>query len=303
MLASIIIRTYNEQKYLEALLAKIQQQKSDRINYEVIIVDSGSNDDTLKIAANFDCTIIHLKKEEFTFGLSLNKGCSHAKGDFLVFISGHCIPSDNSWLDNLCAPLIDDQISYIYGRQEGKYTTKFSEQMHFQKWFPNYAKIPQDDFFCNNANAALKKDVWQHTPFDESLTGLEDMCLAKRIKEQGLKIGYTPYACVFHIHDESWKQVKIRYEREAFALQKIMPDMHFSFLDFLRYFSSSVLLDWNEARQRKQFLRLCYEIVLFRFFQNWGTMKGSKDSLTLSKHRKNRYFYPKDLDKSRYHDQ
>ncbi|MFN6036176.1 MAG: glycosyltransferase family 2 protein, partial [Dolichospermum sp.] len=46
--ASIIIRTYNEQRYLEKLLKEIQNQVVDDLVYEVIIVDSGSTDKTLE---------------------------------------------------------------------------------------------------------------------------------------------------------------------------------------------------------------------------------------------------------------
>ena len=53
MLASIIIRTYNESKHLGALLSAINNQAVDKDSFEVVIVDSGSTDSTLEIANNF----------------------------------------------------------------------------------------------------------------------------------------------------------------------------------------------------------------------------------------------------------
>ena len=47
--------------------------------------------------------------------------------------------------------------------------------------------MPQGGFFCNNANAALLKAVWEEHPFDEELTGLEDMHLAKKLTENGYR--------------------------------------------------------------------------------------------------------------------
>ena len=35
-------------------------------------------------------------------------GCKAASGDILVIISGHCVPVDQNWLQNLCQPIIDD---------------------------------------------------------------------------------------------------------------------------------------------------------------------------------------------------
>ncbi len=48
MLASIIIRTLNEGKYLEELLRQIELQVTDQLQYEIILVDSGSEDETLR---------------------------------------------------------------------------------------------------------------------------------------------------------------------------------------------------------------------------------------------------------------
>ena len=49
MKASIIIRTYNEQRYLPDLLSSIRAQKTD-FQHEVVLVDSGSTDRTVSIA-------------------------------------------------------------------------------------------------------------------------------------------------------------------------------------------------------------------------------------------------------------
>lgn len=98
--------------------------------------------------------------------------------------------------------------------------------------FPRYSKLPQEGFFCNNANAAVSRKAWQRFRFNEDLTGLEDMYLAKQLTEQGDKIGYAADASVYHIHDESWRQVRIRYEREAYALHQIMPEVNFTLADF-----------------------------------------------------------------------
>lgn len=300
MLASIIIRTYNEEKYLEELLIAISKQKCKRVKSEVVIVDSGSNDKTLEIAKKHECEIVHINKSEFTFGRSLNIGCEFAKGDYLVFISGHCIPVNGDWLELLCEPLFNGLVSYSYGRQQGKDTTKFSENRHFEKWFPEYSKIPQDGYFCNNANAAITREAWKEIKFDEKLSGLEDMHLAKKLVKVGQEIGYVSGASVYHIHDESWQQVRIRYEREAYALHQVMPQMHFSFADFCRFFIASVLSDSGSALRNKVFIKNFLEIVLFRFNHYWGTYKGNREVRELSSSLKRHYFYPKDLEKDIY---
>jgi len=293
MKVSIVIRTYNEQRYLGDLLRAINNQNLEKNEHETVIVDSGSTDSTLDIAQQFGCRIVHIRKKEFSYGRSLNIGCDAASGDVLVFISGHCIPTHSQWLLSLISPLGKEEIVYTYGAQVGNPNTYFSEQQLFAKYFPGQSKLPQEGFFCNNANAALLKTAWKENYFDESLTGLEDMHLSKRLVSQGLKIGYVAEALVFHLHDESWLQVRRRFEREAIALQHVMPEIHISFNDFIRYFLNGVLLDVRVAPKNKGFVRRLKEIILFRLMQFWGAYRGNHIHRVLSKKQKEAYFYPR----------
>jgi rhamnosyltransferase len=302
MLASVIIRTYNEEKYLDKLLTQLSLQETKFVDLEVVVVDSGSTDDTVLIAKKHNCRITHIDKSNFTFGRSLNIGCEFAKGDFLLFVSGHCIPVGTGWLDTMCKPLIDGVVCYSYGRQEGKDTTKYSERKHFEKWFPAYPKLPQEGYFCNNANAAITREAWQRFKYDEDLTGLEDMHLAKLLVEVGEEIGYVSAASVYHIHDETWRQVRVRYEREAYALNQIMPQVNFTISDFVRFFISAVMSDIASAIQEKVLLSKMSEIILFRFCHYWGTYKGNHVQRQLSAKQKHNYFYPKDLEKGIYNE-
>lgn len=293
MLLSVIIRTLNEEKYLDQLLQQIFSQDLNNYSIEVIIVDSGSTDNTLLIAKNYKCKIEHINKDNFSFGRSLNIGCSAAEGEILIFISGHCIPNTNKWILKLIEPIIHENISYTYGRQIGNETSKFSEKMIFEKYYPAKSKIPQNNFFCNNANSAIKKNEWLTNQFDENLTGLEDLYLSKKIFLKGRKIGYVSDATVFHLHNESWKKIKIRFERESIALQKIMPEVHFNLFDFLRYTINSIIFDLSKAIKCRKFLHYFTEIILYRTCQYWGSYIGNKHHRFLSKKLKENYFFPK----------
>jgi rhamnosyltransferase len=292
MLVSVVIRTLNEEKHLDELLESISVQKSDIFTVESVVVDSGSTDQTLAIAKAHSARITYIDKEQFSFGRSLNIGCDYANGEILVFVSGHCIPENESWLHELCLPIHQGSVKYTYGRQVGRDTTKFSEQQVFDKYFPVYSMVPQTGYFCNNANAAVLKTCWEQYHFDEELTGLEDMFLAKKMVSDGGRVGYVSSAPVYHIHDETWAQVERRYEREAIALQKINPEIHMTFMDFLRCFTSSCLSDFGVALQEKIFFREFTDIVLFRFLQYWGGYKGNHIHRKMSSQAKRKYFYP-----------
>jgi len=293
MLASIIIRTYNEARHLPALLESIAQQQSPSLNIETIIVDSGSTDGTVQIAEQHNARVLHIRKEEFSFGRSLNLGCRSATGDILVFVSGHCVPKNTDWLVNLVSPLIHESISYAYGRQIGNEKTRFSEDRLFKKYFPAASKIPQDGFFCNNANAALKREVWSKHLFNEEITGLEDMELARRLCQSGHKIAYVADAPVYHLHNETWHQVRLRFEREAIALRIIMPEIQVRFSDFARYYASAVLFDTFDAIRKRVFFNNFGAILLYRLMQYWGGYRGNHEHKKISARLKDKYFYPK----------
>lgn len=292
MLVSVVIRTLNEERYLDELLNMISAQQSDLFTVETVVIDSGSSDRTLTIAKSHSARITHINKEEFSFGRSLNIGCDFAKGDILIYISGHCVPATDKWLHELCLPIYEGKVQYSYGRQLGRDNTKFSERQVFDKYFPVYSMVPQSGFFCNNANAALLRSCWEEHPFDEGLTGLEDMHLARQLVEKGGLVGYVSSAPVYHIHDETWSQVSRRYEREAIALQKINPEIHMTLSDFLRCVMSSYLFDFGTALKEKVFIKEFKDILIFRFLQYWGGYKGNHIHRKLSLHAKRKYFYP-----------
>lgn len=292
MLASIIIRTLNEARRLGEVLDGIAQQETNGLDWEVIIVDSGSTDGTLEIASGHGCRIRHIAREEFSFGRSLNRGCGAAEGDLLVLISGHCVPRDKSWLEALCQPLIDGAAAYTYGRQLGGPESCYSECRIFAKFYPDESRVPQEGFFCNNANAALTRQAWDQFRFDEELTGLEDMDFALRLTKRGGKIAYVAEAAVIHYHEEEWKSVRLRFEREALALRYIMPHVHIRKRDLLRYIGSSIWMDWRSAWRDKVSMSKTWEIVMYRLCQYWGSFKGNHEQRMLSHADKEIYFYP-----------
>lgn len=292
MRISVVIRTLNEARYLGELLEAIQGQVVNGFEVENVIVDSGSTDDTLAIARQHNCTVAHITREEFSFGRSLNLGCETATGDILVMVSGHCVPTDSNWLASLCKPIADSRVDYCYGKQVGGPESRYSECRIFGKYYPDQSRIPQNDFFCNNANSAISRTAWERYRFDEEVTGLEDMELAQRLFRNGGRIGYAAEACVYHYHAESWSQVRRRFEREALALQKIMPQIHVRLRDMMRYIASSIWHDWSYAMREGIFLSRAWEIVQYRVCQYTGSFKGNRDHRKLSHAEKEKYFYP-----------
>jgi glycosyltransferase involved in cell wall biosynthesis len=291
---TIIIRSYNEEKHLRKLLEGIKRQ-TVFLNTEVILVDSGSNDNTVAIATEYGVKIINIKPHEFSFGRALNLGCLAAKGKFLLFASAHVYPLYTDWVEKMLNPFSDEKVALVYGRQVGCEISKYSEQQLFNKWFPAYSNYDQAISFCNNANCAVRKELWRAQPYDESLTGLEDLDWASKMQGRGYKIAYEAVAPIVHVHDETPARVKNRYRREAIALKIIYPHEHFSFLHFLKLTFGNICSDSFHALHDRQFFKNFISIISFRYMQFWGTYLGYHQKNQPNETLRKRLYYPNDL--------
>lgn len=287
---SVIIRAYNEAEHIEKLLLGIRAQCLQP--HEVILVDSGSTDHTVSIAERFGVKIVTISKHDFTFGRALNLGCAAATGDILVFASAHVYPTHDVWLERLVAPFSNPKVVLSYGKQRGGITNKFSEHQLFAKWFPTTAANPQRTYFCNNANCAVRRSIWANLPYDEELTGLEDLDWAKKAQGRGGWIAYVPEAKIIHIHDETWSQVRNRYFREALALRQIDEHARFGVWDFLRLLIGNVVSDARAAQRQNKLLHTLPSIALFRYNQLAGTWKGHNGPSEISAQLRNRFYFP-----------
>ena len=285
-----MIRCYNEEQHIGKLLDGIMQQTAEDV--EIIVVDSGSTDNTLAIASRYPVKMISIQPDIFSFGRSINLGCESAQKDFIVIASAHVYPLYKDWLEKLLMPFRDPDISLVYGKQVGGETTKFSERQIFAKWFPDKSNFNQDYPFCNNANAAIRRSTWDKIKYDEQLTGLEDLSWANQAMLAGKKIAYQSSAVVVHVHDEKPSQTFNRYRREAIALKRIFPEERFSLWDFIRLFTSNVINDLFQAAKLNAIISNSSEIVKFRFMQFWGTFRGFAVSGRVSQKLRQRFYYP-----------
>ncbi len=96
-MVSIIIRTKNEERWITSCLFATYEQKYK--NFEVILVDNESTDRTIEKAKQFPIDNI-INCTDYLPGKALNLGIRASRGDFIVCLSGHCIPVDNEWPDS-----------------------------------------------------------------------------------------------------------------------------------------------------------------------------------------------------------
>lgn len=300
---TVVIRTFNEAKHLPALLDRLRQQRYQ--DFETIVVDSGSVDGTREIARQWPARVLRIDRSHFTFGYSLNTAIRAGRGRLVAIVSAHTLPVDQDWLGNLVAPLHEPLVAMVYGRQLGAPTSKFSEAQDFRRAFGAERKVLQAPaFFANNANAAVRRELWERYSFDDRLPGLEDVDWAKKWMLEGYEVVYEPAAALHHIHEESRKQVRHRYYREGVAAVRLGTKRRATALREIgresRYLTADLLLALREALRGESdaaLLERAREIVAFRLDKAVGTVRGLLDGKAMDDPRtRGRLFFDSSFD-------
>lgn len=290
---SIVVRCYNEEQHIGRLLTGLLKQTTKAA--QIILVDSGSTDATLAIASHFPVEMHCIAPDEFSFGRSLNVGCRAAIGDLIAIVSAHVYPVYDTWLEELTAAFADEAVALTYGRQVGDERTKYSERQIMGRWFPATSEHRQPHPFANNANAAIRRSAWEEQPYDEDLTGLEDLDWAKRVLARGYAISYVATATVVHAHDETWTQLVNRYRREAIAHRRIYHENRMGVWEATRLAVANIASDyWHAARDGALPSNLL-SIPAFRMAQFWGTYQGFVRRGEAPDVLRQRFYYPRGI--------
>jgi rhamnosyltransferase len=225
---SIIIPTKNAEQYLEEQLRAISGQ-IDVPRTEVIIIDSGSTDGTIRLLGRHPVKLVSIKPEEFNHGATRNLGAREAEGEYLVFLTQDATPADGSWLKNLLKSLREDPgVAGVFSRhiprpgcslplarqieeewpQAGgreRIVKRVSSREEFEARKPHYV-------YFANTSSCLRRSIWERFPFRDVDFG-EDVDWAERVLLAGYAIVYEPDSTVFHSHDYTlMEQMRQHYD-------------------------------------------------------------------------------------------
>ena len=156
---SIIIRTKNEERWITSCLKSIYTQTFK--NFEIILVDNFSTDNTVKKAKQLGVRKI-IKIQKYLPGKALNAGIKKSLGDYIVCLSAHCIPKNNEWLKKLLKNFKDEKVAGVYGRQIPMEFSKDTDKRDLFLVFGLDKKVQTKDSFFHNANSMIKKNLEKH---------------------------------------------------------------------------------------------------------------------------------------------
>lgn len=222
MLLSVVIPTYNRSRILKDCLSALMNQDLPSKDYEVIVVDDGSQDSTPKVVKRFVDdykNICYVRQKNQKQGIARNNGVKKAKGNIVVFIGDDIIVRKDFLTQHLRQHL----------RHSGENEAVLGltlwhprlKPTSFMKWLTNgstvlgrfgghqfaYEKLEgkkvADYNFFYTSNISLKRSLMEKFPFDPDFSGYgwEDIELGYRLhKRVGLKLFYNPKAIGYHDH-------------------------------------------------------------------------------------------------------
>jgi len=179
---SVIIPVYNSSKTLEKCLKSIFN--SNFKDYEVIIVDDQSKDNSIEIAKKFDVIIIRNNTNSGP-GIARNNGAKIAKGDILAFVDSDCVvPKD--WLKKIYDYFKKNKdVVAVTGPYSGSIKKKFLclfqhyDILYFQRNSPKFLNS------CTSSNLACRKNAFIKVNGFPNIKVNEDMEFASKLSKIG----------------------------------------------------------------------------------------------------------------------
>jgi len=285
--ASVVVPTFTRAKLLPSLLESLVGQEYDG-QYEVLIVDDGSRDETPGVLnewkRRFPDQVHVLSQENSGPAAARNRGARAAKGSFVAFIDDDCIAAA-SWLRSLeralqetgaaaaGGPVINDERGWI-----GRYINRESVIDHVLARDGTVAELI-------TANAAVRADVFHALGgFDEAIRvpGGEDTEFALRLRAAGHRIVVAPEARVRHqsrLDLADYLRMAFRHGRGRWRLGARFPEYRFSvpglrFLWLAWPVRAWMARDYRRYRQGSVPTSEALRYVALRYLENLARMAG-----------------------------
>jgi rhamnosyltransferase len=207
---SVVIPVKDGGAGLVRCLEGIRSQATDQ-EVEIIVIDSGSTDGSVDVAAANGARVHRIPADRFSHGASRNLGARMASGEVLVFLSQDAVPAGADWLARLTRPVHEDRgVAGVYGRQlpnedatpPESYFLNFlyGSEPHRQR-AASPSELSMDTTLFSNVNSAMPRSIWERFPFVEDIVMSEDQEWSGRVLLAGYAIAYEPTAAVRHSHN------------------------------------------------------------------------------------------------------
>ena len=209
MKVSVIIPTYNAERWIRRQLDTLLSQT---IKAEILVLDSGSTDETPAILRTYGerIRLLEIPQPRFDHGGSRDYALRESAGDIVLFLTQDALPTDPSYIEKLLSAFSASDVAAAFGRQIPWPDVPAYEKLIRQYNYPDQPRIWREEdiprygvkayFFSNACSAYRREDYLQAGGFDAPILSNEDMMMAAKLLHAGCALAYVPDASVYHAH-------------------------------------------------------------------------------------------------------
>jgi GT2 family glycosyltransferase len=212
---SVVIPAYNAGKTLPDTLIALRNQSVFQDDYEVIVVDDGSTDETATVAQHFGVNCI--SQPNLGPAAARNQGAREARGEIILFTDADCVP-DQDWIRQMTLPFRNERtvgVKGVYRTHQAELAARFA-QAEFEDRYDLLQKVAAIDM-VDTYSAAFRKEIFINIGlFDESFpfANNEDTEFSYRLCATGYLLEFNPKALVYHWHQDSFaKYLRLKFKR------------------------------------------------------------------------------------------
>ena len=218
----VVIPTYNAGSELAVLLEAVNNQTFAPARK--IIIDSSSDDDTVRIAEEKQWETIVIPKEKFGHGKTRQQAVQLLQNDvdFIIFLTQDVVIKDKEAFKNIMGVFSDERIGAAYGRQLPKENASFEARLlrefnypsfSSQKFLTDITKYGIKTAFLSDSFAAYRVEALKKIGgFPVHVNMSEDMYVGAKMLLENYGIAYVAEAEVYHSHNFTLAQHWKRYE-------------------------------------------------------------------------------------------
>lgn len=209
---TVAVCTYNRQALLRnALDSLIEQKTEDRFNYEIVVIDDGSTDDTKNVVAEIaqksSVPVRYFYETGVGIARARNKSTYEARGQWIAFFDDDQLAEAN-WLIELFKTAQQTDSLCIGGARLLRLSSQPSNHLHricrafLGEMIVNKVEQKRDrKFFPDTGNTLVHRTVFDTVGgFDESmLWGGSDLDFFRKVRMAGFDVWQTPGAVVYHV--------------------------------------------------------------------------------------------------------
>jgi O-antigen biosynthesis protein len=259
---SVVIPVKDGARYLERLLAAVREQADESV--ELLIVDSGSRDDSVAIARAGGATVHEIPPEEFGHGRTRNLAMELTSGAIVCFLTQDAVPAPGWLKAHVEAFGLDPKVGAAYGPHlpwpDTSPTIARELDGFFADMTPDGEPMLQregDLAFMSNVNASYSRACWEQVRFEE-IAYAEDQAFGQAMLAAGWTKVFHPRAAVHHAHDYGPVEFARRYFDEYRGLRETVGHVEPARLrPILTEVQASVVADrrwmsdhgWSESRR------------------------------------------------------